>query len=329
MSKELVSVIIPCYNSEKFVAEAIDSVLAQTHKNIEIIVVEDGSTDNSLAVLKRYETVDNITVLQHENGVNKGVSTTRKLGVTQAKGSFIAFLDADDIFKPEKLEKQLNLFQLYPEVVLVHSKATLLNTTDIVFKNEFNYAIKNTPYDFQKQPNWLTGNHICNSSVLVKTELIHKYDFSIKQAFQFEDWLLWSLLSNEGPFYFQDEALLEYRVHEDSATSALINNQIKSYYSKMEYLFNFFTLSTTQEMKTQILGELKTTMTDLMEVYNPAYSAEFASNIQLVKASQEQAVLFVKNQSLQSENQKMKEELKDLWKIKSSKWFKIYSIFKK
>lgn len=329
INNELVSVIIPCYNSELFVGEAIDSALSQTYSHVEIIVIDDGSTDNSLVVLKKYAAEEKIILLQHEGGINKGVSSTRKLGVTNAKGKYIAFLDADDIFHPEKLQKQLEVFKNYPEVVLVHSKAELLNMTTLVFKHQFNYEVKNQPYDFQKQANWLITNHICNSSVVVKTDLVHKCDFSIKQAFQFEDWLLWSLLSSEGQFYFQDQALLKYRVHEASATSHLLNNQIKSHYSKMEYFFNFFTLAKNEELKTQILAELKTTMVALMEVYNSAFTVEFASKIQLVDANMEQLNLINKNQALQVENKKKEKELKELRKLKTSKFFKIYSVLKK
>ncbi len=329
VNKELVSIIIPCYNSEQFVSEAIDSVLDQSHKAFEIIVVDDGSTDNSLNVLKQYTNVDNVLILQHEGGVNKGVSSTRKLGVSKAKGKYIAFLDADDIFDSRKLEKQLKIFQKYPEVVLVHSKASLLNMTELVFQHQFSYWVKNQPYDYQQQGNWLISNHICNSSVLVKTDLLLKYDFSIKQAFQFEDWLLWSLLSDEGKFYFQDEELLEYRIHGASATSNLLNNQIKSHYSKMEYLFNFFTLAKSSEMKTSILSELKATMSELMKMYNPAFETEFSSHIHLVEASQEQVNLTIKTKLLEAENQRIRMEMKELHKVKKSKFYKMYIRLKK
>jgi glycosyltransferase involved in cell wall biosynthesis len=98
----LVSVIIPNYNYGAYVAKAIDSVLAQTYSDIEIIVVDDGSRDDSLLVLEKYG--DRITVVAQKN---QGVSTARNNGVSVSRGEFVAFLDADDMWLPSKIEKQI------------------------------------------------------------------------------------------------------------------------------------------------------------------------------------------------------------------------------
>ncbi len=95
-----ISVIMPCFNAEKYLREAMDSVLVQTYPDVELIVVDDGSTDGSMDVLKQYE--DRILVLQQ---ANKGPFPARNLGIQQASGEFIAFLDSDDYWDPRCLEK--------------------------------------------------------------------------------------------------------------------------------------------------------------------------------------------------------------------------------
>jgi len=100
-----VSAVIPAYNAGKFLAETIESVLAQTYRNIECIVVNDGSTDNTAEIAKSFS--DKIRYFEKPNG---GVSSARNFGIAEARGELIAFLDADDIWLPEKIEKQVSLY---------------------------------------------------------------------------------------------------------------------------------------------------------------------------------------------------------------------------
>lgn len=110
--KPLVSVIMPIFNTEKYVAEAIDSVLAQTYAHTELICVDDGSTDGTLAILRSYG--DRLTVI--ESPENGGIGSARNLGLAKASGEFISFIDADDVWKPEKLELQLAALLKDPSV---------------------------------------------------------------------------------------------------------------------------------------------------------------------------------------------------------------------
>jgi glycosyltransferase involved in cell wall biosynthesis len=125
MALPLVSVIIPNYNYSKHVGKAIDSVLNQTYQNVEVIVVDDGSTDNSLAVLASYG--DRISVMQQ---TNEGVSKARNRGVSKAQGKFVAFLDADDIWLPTKIDKQIERFKRETDLGLVHCSMTYIDSED-------------------------------------------------------------------------------------------------------------------------------------------------------------------------------------------------------
>jgi glycosyltransferase involved in cell wall biosynthesis len=104
----LVSVVIPCYNGEAFIREALESVLAQDYENIEIVVVDDGSTDGSPGVVAEYVGEHPVTLLTNEE--NRGIGYARNRGISAARGSYIAFLDQDDIWLPDKVSRQLEVF---------------------------------------------------------------------------------------------------------------------------------------------------------------------------------------------------------------------------
>lgn len=129
-----VSVIIPCYNAEKFIGQAIESVLNQTHSDFEIIIINDGSTDNSEGVIKKYCELDKRIKYFYQE--NKGVSFTRNSGIDKSKGIFIAFLDADDAWEPENIEAKINVLINDNSVDWVFSDMyladELLNKTEVI-----------------------------------------------------------------------------------------------------------------------------------------------------------------------------------------------------
>ena len=105
-----VSIVTPSYNSERFIKESIESVLSQTYKNWEMLIVDDGSTDDSPSVIERYVSMDDRIRLIRLNQ-NSGVAVARNTAIAEAKGRYIAFLDSDDLWMPEKLEKQLQFME--------------------------------------------------------------------------------------------------------------------------------------------------------------------------------------------------------------------------
>jgi len=135
----LVSAVIPVYNGERFLAETIESVLAQTYKNIECIVVNDGSTDGTAEICRSYG--DRIRYFEKPNG---GVSSARNLGIANANGELIAFLDADDLWKAEKIEQQVALFEQDSNVGLLYSSVRIIDEKGAV--------ISLAKVDFAKDP---------------------------------------------------------------------------------------------------------------------------------------------------------------------------------
>jgi glycosyltransferase involved in cell wall biosynthesis len=123
-SKPLVSVVIIFLNAEKFLQEAIESVIAQTYENWELLLVDDGSSDGSTDIARHYSTqrADKVTYLEHPGHANRGMSASRNLGIRRAHGKYIAFLDADDVWLAYKLEEQVSIMDAHPDVGMLYGE---------------------------------------------------------------------------------------------------------------------------------------------------------------------------------------------------------------
>jgi len=162
------SVVIPLYNKQNYIAATLKSVLAQTFTDFEIIVVNDVSTDNSLAVAKQF-TDERITVVNHDK--NSGLSASRNTGIKNAKSPFIAFLDADDLWKPQFLENIAELILNYPEADLFATKYEELYPGNAII--EYPFFVKTGIVDnyFLKEINL---HMYCYSSFCIRKEIIGK-----------------------------------------------------------------------------------------------------------------------------------------------------------
>ena len=121
-----VSVVIPTYNQARFVKDAVDSVLTQTYQDFELIVADDGSTDNTAEILKSYQQDSRVRCLFE---IHTDRCTTKNIGIKSARGRYIAFLDSDDVWLPEKLEKQIAFLDQHPEIALVHGFVEMIDST--------------------------------------------------------------------------------------------------------------------------------------------------------------------------------------------------------
>jgi glycosyltransferase involved in cell wall biosynthesis len=170
MKRAPVSVVIPSYNSARYIVETIDSILAQTVQPAEIIVVDDGSTDESAQILAaRYD--GRIRYIYQENA---GVSAARNRGIEAANGDFIAFCDADDIWHPQKLEFQMDAFARIPAAGLVGTKGYILPGAgagaDAVARYD---GLPENVCHFVTWPQLVVKNYICNSSVVVRSSILN------------------------------------------------------------------------------------------------------------------------------------------------------------
>src|SRR5689334_12493479 len=123
-SKSLVSVIIIFLNAERFIEEALESVLRQTYGAWELLLVDDGSTDSSTQIARRYaeRLPAKVRYLEHDRHANLGMSASRNLGIRHSRGEFIAFLDADDVWLPRKLEEQVAILNAHPDAAMLYGR---------------------------------------------------------------------------------------------------------------------------------------------------------------------------------------------------------------
>jgi glycosyltransferase involved in cell wall biosynthesis len=126
MSDPLITVIIGAYNAERYLSEAIESVIGGTYRNLELIVVDDGSTDRTGEIAESYG--DRVRCIRQPNG---GMAASRNRGIAAANGDYLAFLDADDRFRPDKLERQLAIFDADPELDIVYGRVTEFLSPDL------------------------------------------------------------------------------------------------------------------------------------------------------------------------------------------------------
>lgn len=205
-----ISIVIPVFNSSAYIKECVESVYNQTYQNFNIIVVDDGSSDNSLSILNEYKenkNLDNLILISQEN---RGPSYARNRGLEVADGEYIAFLDSDDKWLPSKLERQLDIFIKYPEI-------DLLGTTHI--KDKVIGGLKKITFK-----SLLLSNQLITSSILVKSSVIRKYRFSVVQKYS-EDVRLWmEILSDGYTCALLKEGLVSQTSNRLNATNSLSSN---------------------------------------------------------------------------------------------------------
>ena len=183
ISKPLVSVIVPFMNEENFLKETIQSVINQTYKNWELLLVDDGSTNTSTDIAKEFAELYpyKIFYIEHDNHENKGVSITRNLGVERANGSLLAFLDADDLFLPNKLQEQVSYFNKYSEIGVVAEASVYwskwaddkLDDKTIKIGGENDKVIAPPQLIYNLYPLG-SGHAPCPSSLMIRKEVVQK-----------------------------------------------------------------------------------------------------------------------------------------------------------
>jgi|WetSurMetagenome_2_1015567.scaffolds.fasta_scaffold08600_4 glycosyltransferase involved in cell wall biosynthesis len=214
------SVIMPVYNGGKYIDEAIQSVVNQTFINWELIIVDDGSTDSSLSIAKKWETKDSrIRTLQHPLATHKGVSASRNLGIHFAKSLWIALLDSDDMWLKENLEKVNGILIGNHDVILIYSLAGVINSElkTIVLENSL-YSKSNIKGGKILDPfkKLIKGIAISSSSVVFKKSTYYLCG-GFNEGLKFsEDTLFYHQIMQFGNIYFVDTVLTFRRLHNES-----------------------------------------------------------------------------------------------------------------
>ena len=202
-----VSIVMPAFNSENSLPEAVESVLKQTFESWELIIIDDGSTDSTFEIMKSLSNRDN-RIKIHKNKNNIGVSETRNRAFKLSIGEWTAFLDSDDLWEPTKLEKQLALAD-QKKAEFIFTGVTYIDENNASYDGLFNVPNRITYKELRKQ------NVISCSSVLVKSKYFK--EIKMERDDMHEDYAVWLRILKSGiGAYGLDEPLLIYRISKDS-----------------------------------------------------------------------------------------------------------------
>lgn len=229
-----VSVIIPAYNAETFIAATLRSASAQTVTSLEIIVVDDGSTDGTASIVERHDDAR----LRYVRQDNSGVSAARNAGLALARGDFVSFLDADDVLSPDAFERLLTAFDQTPEAVFAYGEGLSFSgeTPDIA-----NAAPQRPPIAARPEGDALAGFLVANP-VRTSTAMARRHATQNTSGFPThlrlgEDWAYWCELASLGPvIYVPGRPLVAYRRHVASATGSLATS-VAAMAAAIDYVF--------------------------------------------------------------------------------------------
>lgn len=201
---------MPAYNAARYIGEAITSVLKQTFTDFELLIVNDGSTDNTLDIINKFND-ERIVII---NQINQGVAAALNAGLKQAKAPYIARFDADDICYPYRLEKQIRFLQDNPEYILVGSEAKyILENGDFLF--DFHCIAYSHEQIMDKLYFYCPFVH---PTVMYRKDTVIEAGGYPTHAHNFEDYLLWTTLAGAGRLCNLTEPLIKYRLNSTSVT---------------------------------------------------------------------------------------------------------------
>ncbi len=218
-NQPLVSIVVPTYNCAAFLPSSIGSILAQTYDSYEIIVINDGSTDNTSEVLQPF--MQKIRYIQLEQ--NRGGAAARNIGIRSARGKYIAFFDADDLWLPEKLQTDIGYFNRYPDVSMVCSRHINMDEHGKVFDEA---PGKQLPSGNVFSQLFSEQNFVITSSVTVRKEVFEAVGVFDEELVNCQDWDLWLRIA----FHFKvagiNKPLVKYR-HNPHSLSKNRNSVLK------------------------------------------------------------------------------------------------------
>lgn len=217
-----ISVIMPVYNGEKYLSEAIDSILNQTFSDFEFIIINDCSTDNTENIIKSY---DDKRIRYIKNEKNLGVAETLNKGLDMAQGEFIARMDADDISLPNRFEKQLMFMNKHKNIGVCGTWIEFFGEREGIFKNTINSE--------QAKVDLLFNSCLAHPSVMIRKNILTQYDLYYNPTYeQMEDYELWCRISHIADISNIPYVLLKYRCHSKQVTQ----NSTPEYKEKMRNL---------------------------------------------------------------------------------------------
>jgi sugar O-acyltransferase (sialic acid O-acetyltransferase NeuD family) len=248
----LVSVLLSSYNHERFVGEAIRSALGQTLADLELIIIDDASTDGSVAVIEQF-TDPRIRFVRHER--NRGIGVTKNEAFNMARGTYVGVLNSDDAWLPDKLEKQVQVFADRPELGALFTAAQVIDENGEPFREttHFYYSIFEQPN--RSRPEWLNyffhrGNCLCAPSALMPRQRLLEMGYLDRRLHQLCDMDLWVRICMRHPIWIHPERLTRFRVleSEGNASGRTIQAQVRGRWEYSRILRHYLDIPSEEEL---------------------------------------------------------------------------------
>jgi glycosyltransferase involved in cell wall biosynthesis len=221
--RPVVSVVIPTYCHCDTIGETLDSVFAQTFRDFEVVVVDDGSPDGTGELLRPLVEQGRIRYVRQENA---GAGTARNRGLHEARGEFIAFLDDDDLWPPDKLEWQVEALRARPEAVLAYGEARTIHPDGRLLWHRRNEPWpEGDVYDKFRLATWITSP----GQTLIRAEVLRELGGFDPFLWGSDDWDLYIRLAWRGPFVFRPVVALDYRLHAGNASKQAIRHALNQF----------------------------------------------------------------------------------------------------
>lgn len=254
MSEDKVTVIVPIYNSERVLDRCIRSILSQTFHNIELILVDDGSTDNSLEICEKYKRIDERVIVITQN--NRGVSSARNAGIRVCSGKYLTFVDSDDALQNDAIEKVVGYIKKYNTDVVIYGWKVINEKTSSVQKfmmeeeiiNDNSYVIQRILQNYSDYGGGYPWNKLWRVETVRKNKVIPEFDIDL---FYFEDleWVI-KMMCCIKKMVIYPECLYQYYIMENSITHSDSKKEQKelSYHKAINKTINC--LSETEKLQT-------------------------------------------------------------------------------
>lgn len=239
----LVTIIVASYNYDKYISETLNSLINQTYKNIEIIVIDDGSTDNSINIIKNYMQKDaRIRLITHPNQENKGLAQSIKTAVENSKGKYIAFCESDDYLKLNHIEEKIKYINKFPEADIIVNKPLMFGNKEKIKKLQDGFASlffqlkkldKPKKYFYEMENTWTFPTF---STVMAKRNQLILCDYNPEPNSAIDIWL-WKQLTSKYKVGFINKFLTYWRIHTDSLANTGAPVELQ-YWDKLNSILN-------------------------------------------------------------------------------------------
>ncbi len=222
-----ISIVLPVYNGSEYIADSINSILTQTYKNWELIIVDDCSTDKTPEIIKHYKESDpRITICRNEK--NLGLPNTLNVGFSLASGDYYTWTSDDNLYLPYALEKMIDVLEKEPEVLMVYTDFSVIDSSGKVF------YVKKT-----FEPKYIVAQNVCGACFLYRSETAKQIGTYDPESFLAEDYDYWIRIYRQGNIRHLSENLYLYRMHPKSLTSTKQELVKEQTYKVMERHFLF------------------------------------------------------------------------------------------